>query len=884
MEGLFPHKLLPPHLRSGLVERSKLVAVFDSEPVRLGVLNAGGGYGKTTLLAQVRERLLAKGQTVIWLCLDKYDLHPISVLLHLRYALSNAVEGHGKSSANELRSSVSDALAGFVRDMVPLGPVVFILDDFHLVGREVHQMFARLITAAPNNARFLVATRQRGLIPLTALKTAGAVMEIGQDDLRLTAGEIDSLVGSLVSKEAVTALHERTEGWPVAVQLARMWIEGRPDADGRILEFSGAAGDVSNYLTEQIIDEIPADIADFLVSTSIVDEVNGDLAQELTGRDDSWALLPELGRSSAVITPVETSVGWFRYHALFRDHLSARLQLRGEQAIRSLHRSAAKWYAGQGRLVDAVSHMCRAGDAEAACDMIEKADGIWIAVRHGAPMLKALLDNLTCEQIDARPRLRAARAHIWLKSGRYDDARLEMAALRAVPRDALGDPLGFARDLAAVQLSLVEQGDAGMLRDDVEALSSVTGDDRWMEAPCAEMLCVSMIREGNVHAAIEAGERAVRLYEDFESINGRIFARLHLGLAYLAAAHLAQAGKVLSEARKLAGASLSSDRSAVAMIDVLYGAWLYEKGDEDAAAERITAALDAIEQGECWLEIYQHAYAVLLKIFRVRGDSASGRGVLERAARTAQERKLARLARIVGALRLEMAALEDASLESYPTQAISFGDASAALTPLEREISAAARAYIALENGEPEAVRKLVDGEIDACAGLGRRRAVIKLLMLKALALDRMGLEDESSAALHRAVHLAADEHVYQPFVETGEQAGNLVQKAMRWFRAVNLTSSEVALMAKIVRSTTRRNDEAAATHGNASLLVGREAEVLAGLGEGLSNKHIARRLGLGEDAIKYHVKKLFAKLGVSDRAMAVVVARQQGLISGVEG
>lgn len=884
MEGLFPHKLLPPHLRSDLVERSKLVAVFDGEPVRLSVLNAGGGYGKTTLLAQVREKLLAKGQAVIWLCLDKYDLHPISVLLHLRFALSNTIEARSRFAVTELRGSVSDALAGFVRDIAPLGPVVFVLDDFHLVGREVHQMFARLFTAAPSNVRFLVATRQRGLIPLTALKAAGNVMEIDQDELRLTAKEIESLVGSLVSKAAVAALYERTEGWPVAVQLARMWIEGRPDADSRILEFSGAAGDVSDYLTEQIIDEIPADIADFLVLTSIVEEINGDLAQKLTGRDDSWALLPELGRSSAVITPVETSVGWFRYHTLFRDHLAARLELRGKQVTRSLHRTAAEWYAGQGRLVDAVSHMCRAGNTEAACDMIEKADGIWIAVRHGAPMLKALLDNLTCEQIDARPRLRAARAHIWLKSGRYDDARLEMAALRTVSRDALRDPLAFARDLAAVQLSLVEQGDAGMLRDDVEALSSVTGDDRWMEAPCAEMLCVSMIREGNIHAAIEAGERAVRLYEDFESINGRIFARLHLGLAYLAAAQLVQAGSVLSEAQKLAGASLSSDRSAVAMIDVLYGVWLYEKGDEDAAAEHITAALDVIEQGECWLEIYQHAYAVLLQIFRIRRDSASGRGVLERAARTAQERKLARLARIVGEWRLEMALPEGVLAEAFSAHSTSFLDAPAEMTQLESEISAAARARVALEKGELEAVRELVDRKIDVGARLGRRRSVIKLLMLKALALDRIGLDEETAGALHRAIHLAADEQVYRPFVEAGEQAGSLIQKAMRWFRAVNLTPSEVALMARIVRSASHREEDAVPVQGNASLLVGREAEVLAGLSEGLSNKHIARRLGLGEDAIKYHVKKLFAKLGVSDRAMAVVVARQQGLISGFEG
>ncbi len=205
----------------------------------------------------MRERLLAKGQTVIWLCRDKYDAHPISVLLHLRYALSNAIEGHRKPAVTELRGFVSEAIVGLVRDIAPLGSVVFILDDFHLVGREFHKMFVRLFTASPNNVRFLVVTRQRGLIPLTALKAAGDLTEVDQDELRLTAGEIDSLVGSLVSKDAVAALHERAEGGPVAVQFARMWIEGRPDADRRILGFSGAAGDVSDYLTEQIIDEIP---------------------------------------------------------------------------------------------------------------------------------------------------------------------------------------------------------------------------------------------------------------------------------------------------------------------------------------------------------------------------------------------------------------------------------------------------------------------------------------------------------------------------------------------------------------------------------------------------------------------------------------------------
>jgi DNA-binding NarL/FixJ family response regulator len=60
--------------------------------------------------------------------------------------------------------------------------------------------------------------------------------------------------------------------------------------------------------------------------------------------------------------------------------------------------------------------------------------------------------------------------------------------------------------------------------------------------------------------------------------------------------------------------------------------------------------------------------------------------------------------------------------------------------------------------------------------------------------------------------------------------------------------------------------------------LTQREAEVLALIGQGLNNQEIARRLVVSEATVKTHINNLFSKIGVRDRAQAVVYAMRHGL------
>ena len=58
-----------------------------------------------------------------------------------------------------------------------------------------------------------------------------------------------------------------------------------------------------------------------------------------------------------------------------------------------------------------------------------------------------------------------------------------------------------------------------------------------------------------------------------------------------------------------------------------------------------------------------------------------------------------------------------------------------------------------------------------------------------------------------------------------------------------------------------------------------REAEVISEVGKGLGNREIGEKLGISENSVKMHLKRAFFKLGAGDRAEAVSLARQRGMI-----
>jgi LuxR family maltose regulon positive regulatory protein len=892
---LAPTKLQPPRLRVELIERPQLWSRLECAlSQRLTLLNAPAGFGKTTTLVQWHARLQAAGHPVGWFTFDEDDTDPLTFIAGVARSFTAASpafgglaeQGHAARQDGGRATDRAErrALAWLLQEIGTLVRPVLLLDDYHFVeARELQDTVMQLVRLAPQNLHVVLASRSRNLLPVSTLVVQGQVNDIGADELRLSADEVGRVFGDRLPRPALERLIERTEGWPMAVRLAHMWSRDGVDVPGMIDRFNAATGDVAGYLTEQIMRSLPGDVQRFLVGVSILDEVNGDLANVLLQRHDSWQTLASLGQLSALLTPLEGG-DWFRFHPLFASYLRALARSLGEERIRELHILASSWFSQHGNLERAVRHAALAGDHVAAARLIEDAGGVWISVEHGSHRMRRLLWHLPAIVIDARPRLRAARALLYVKDGRLDDARRELDETRARGRSG-ADPLWddeAERDTLITGAAVTGQGDDGVDHDVLTAIERMVGSasrtNRWMQAVLNELLCLVYLRRGNAVLAQAAGREAVRIYDECDATSGRMFSRLHLGGTLLVQGRVREAAELLSHAENIGVHGIPDDTPTLAMVRIVLAHARYECNDLVAAASLCDAALEEIEHAEGWLEIYWSGYRVASGLALARGDVDGAMRVVERGLETADRRKLRRLRNLLEWRRrdLELRAGQYSQVGDIGTTTPDLaGDEGLAF--LEREVGDLSAARLAIHVGDFDRAAATLSALSTRCLEFGRGRSILQALILLAVAHRRRGSMDEAANAVRRALAIAAPEGLRRPFLDEGPEVIALLDDALKHVRVANLTPDAVALLADVFSA---QLGAVGAHEGSPShLLRPREREVLAGLKQGLSNKVIARRLDLTDDAIKYHLKKIYAKLGVSDRAMAVVVAERHGLI-----
>jgi LuxR family maltose regulon positive regulatory protein len=189
---------------------------------------------------------------------------------------------------------------------------------------------------------------------LHRLRLAGELMEIRTADLRFgptEARELFQAAGVGLSDGATEMLRAKTEGWAAGLRLAVLSVAGHPDPERFAAEFSGSERTVAEYLLAEVLDRQSERVRRLLLRTSVLERVNGDLADLLTGDEGGERALQDLAQANAFVVALDQAGSWFRYHQLFADLL--RLQLRRTEPgqLAGLHRAAADWFAGHGQPV-----------------------------------------------------------------------------------------------------------------------------------------------------------------------------------------------------------------------------------------------------------------------------------------------------------------------------------------------------------------------------------------------------------------------------------------------------------------------------------------------------------------------------------------------------
>ena len=249
-------------------------------------------------------------------------------------------------------------------DLAPLDDRVWlVIDDVHELGPEALRQLELLVLRAPPGLRFVLATRHDVRLGLHRLRLEGELAEIREPDLRFTVAEARELLAAAgVELPEVALLVERTEGWAAGLRLAALSLAGHPDPGRFAAEFSGTERTVAEYLLAEVLDRQGEPVRRLLLRTSILERVNGELADLLTGDEGGERVLQDLEAANAFVVSLDAARSWFRYHHLFAELLQLELRRTAPGEVAGLHRAAAGWFAGHGYPVEAVRHAQAAQD------------------------------------------------------------------------------------------------------------------------------------------------------------------------------------------------------------------------------------------------------------------------------------------------------------------------------------------------------------------------------------------------------------------------------------------------------------------------------------------------------------------------------------------
>ena len=313
------------------------------------VVSAPAGSGKTVLL---RSWIAESGleDRAARVTVGRGERDPQRFWLSVLDALRRTVLGSGL--VRELTAAPDlDGWAIVERLLMDLaaleGRLWLVVDDVHELGMEqARRQLELLLMRAPSGLRFVLATRHDVRLGLHRLRLEGELAEIRGDDLRFSLGDARVMfeeAGVELPGSALALLHERTEGWAAGLRLAVLSLAGHPDPEQFVAEFSGSDRTVAAYLLAEPLDRQPAAGQDLLLRTCLLDRINGELADLLTGRPGSQRILLDLEDANAFVVSLDPGRTWFRYHHLLSDFLRLELRRTLPEEVPALHRQAAGW-------------------------------------------------------------------------------------------------------------------------------------------------------------------------------------------------------------------------------------------------------------------------------------------------------------------------------------------------------------------------------------------------------------------------------------------------------------------------------------------------------------------------------------------------------------
>jgi LuxR family transcriptional regulator, maltose regulon positive regulatory protein len=903
-EALLATRIRIPHLRSGTVPRARLTERLErSADVRLVLVSAPAGFGKTTLLVDWLSSVRAASGAVAWLSLDARDSVPVDFWRHLVASVGSAAPGAGAGAATLLGSAavpldtvVSSLLADL--DSLPQD-LVLVLDDYHVIeSAEIDASLESLVAHLPAHVRLVLATRSDPGFPLARYRARGQLLEVRAADLRFSPDEADAYLngamGLALASADLAALEARTEGWIAALQLAALSIQGRADASAFIAGFAGDDRYIVDYLAEEVLERLPVETRRFVLRTSILDRLTGSLCDELTGQDDGRATLVSLDRRNLFLVPLDDRRQWYRYHHLFADVLRAHLADESPELVPELHRAASRWFDRAGEPAEAIRHALAARDFPRAADLIELASPGLQQARQEVAIRDWIL-ALPEDIVRTRPVLSNTFAGALLSTGRFDLAERPLvdAERLAELASASSAAPGHSPDLVVVDefqaqrlpaYTAVHRAGYSLVTGDMDravdsarrALALSTPEDHIVRAAAAALIGLVTWTRGELTVAADAYDGCLidmRKAHHFSDVLGCCIALADIQITL---GRLDRAKDAYDSGLRLAGEQEGPPLRGSGDMLVGLSEVSAERGELPEAMDHLNRALQLGDAAG----LPQYPYRRRVALARIReseGDLAGSLALLEdaRAVFTTDfSPDVHPIPALTAALHVRMGATSEAVRWALAS-GLSVDDDLDYVREFEHitlaRILLARHAEDRAVGSLPDAMR-LLERLLRAAEAGDRTASAIEIRILRSVAFEAAGQHDRATESLLEAAEAAAPQGYLRLFTKEGAHLGPLLADAAR--RSPRST---------FVRRLLGDAQSTPAPRGSAAQLVDplseREMDVLRLLSTELDGPAIARELYVSLNTVRTHTRSIYTKLQVTNRRAAVRRARELELL-----
>lgn len=877
-------KLRPPTITSIILHRQRLMDKLKQAQDRpFSLITAPAGYGKSTLLAQWFNENNVDLRYCAWINLDESDAEPNQFLaliiiatglsgLEMRQLSVLAEVGLVGTSLSYVLRRTADTIANSDK------PVLLCLDDYHRVQcDDVDNILLELSQHTNDKLRICLSSRNALSPSLTNLILAADADSVEVNDLKFSEIEIRETFGNVLTEQEYKELQSRVEGWPVALQMAKLLIGNQSTNRGSISKLRGHTGHLETYLTDQVISNLNPELQDFVLFTSILDTFDADLADAVCKHDKSREYLRQLESLHALLVPIDEENKSFRYHLLFRECINELLIRRHPAKYNDLHLRAATWLGIQRRTGEAVQHARHIRAFDFWSELICNAGGWELVLFGGIGYLQGLLRQFPEQELVKYPRLQIAKSYLYLKSGDIRSARAYFDA--ACASDYFDNSnKDLMRDYVNIRVLLEAYEDEPLIDYDNEFLEQTSQTEQLEDPITRGVVQASIVSRhiafGEFERAKEVALASARSMREGNSILGLNYALLHIGLCAFYSGDYRNAVANYRQAEEMADDNFGADSGLKAATTVHYSALKFWKNEiELLEGTEFETAVMQICEFDGWFEAYAVGFDALFHDALYDRNFERANRYIEIMRKTGTERGVERMVAIADSFELINLLvnnnLRSATILYEEVRKYNAPNPGKLHTPtwIVRMYAGLASCRYLLKVGETRAALRIAQSLRLIVSGIDANFFMIRCLLNLALCLDNAKRRKEAVDCVVTALELAAPSEIIQPF------------RSPSSVRLLRSTRGRLRNEIDKILVTNFLSDILASGEKNSSILSDRELQVLDELSFGKSNKEIAYSLDMTDNTVKFHLKNIFHKLKVSRRIQAVAVAKEQQLI-----